>query len=612
MSTHSHSHNPTGAALHVVVPRPISNRDGLQAFNALFADDHKAAAQAAFKLKTHWHDWATAFDAQWFTPTENSAKILVGKKLAEAVEQAKAEVAQVIQQALEGQQVRLPIALPVEPVNNEAALQAFQSIFQNLAMADQAVNQLVGNWERWAPGLGGQNFEISAINAKLVAGRVIAHAITAARMKVADAIRRALNGDQITGNHDKLEQAKNRRQVFEEFLHTEITSGANASHLAFLDRGIQKSPYKQDIQHYPDRLKQKPETQQVISTSKPGLAHSQDKQTFSLYPKLGNLPEIDQQGLKFLHQDIQEACVCLGRFVDGQLQTRWLGRNPLQKAQFWSATKIIPLLNVVCQVNAKFPHTDIDQCVIRDPEQLHQDISFHELATDIISYEDGVDCSNSSAAVAKRFGTLAGLEQWLKKITGNHTLEFCSYYGPKPFIQWPQLYNPQQQKVLLKAPAEGPRGANLVSAYDMTRILSMLGWHHHLPQSSRLPNAQWHSLESIIRAMGTDSARYADVAIARLGLETVISSPVILSKLGHGYSEARKTVETTYVALVQFLDKRSQALGQLSNLRSVSLTLRGVKVLQDTNHSGEAVELDARMAAEVTEIVRRVVTEMLA
>ncbi|WP_052369569.1 hypothetical protein [Planktothrix agardhii] len=50
----------------------------------------------------------------------------------------------------------------------------------------------------------------------------------------------------------------------------------------------------------------------------------------------------------------------------------------------------------------------------------------------------------------------------------------------------------------------------------------------------------------MIKALGEDPARYVDVALKTLGIEQVITSPVILSKMGYGDSTVRQTVELCY------------------------------------------------------------------
>ena len=628
MSLDINSNNTSASP--ILAPRTISSSEGLSEFNALFNNNEEAADAAAAKLKANWSQWAAAFDSQWFQPTENNAKILTGKKIAEEAESAKMQVAEVIKKALNGEQVSTPANLPTNPANNTQALVAFNSIFKSPQVADKQAEKLVANWERWATAFGVQGLEANANNAKIVAGSAIAQAMTDARNNVANAIHEVIDGKQISfisatpnvledhavetfrqnistiNTQDQLEQARDRTQVYKQFLTTALNMGANANNLVFLYRGVQKSPYKQEVKNYPTRLKEKPDNQNVVSYGDTiVLKGSNKKVTFSPYPKIGELPQIDKQGLDFLHPDIKEACVCVGSFVEGNLKAHWLGRNALTKGQFWSGTKILPILNVISKLNAKAYDSDIDNCVIRDANRRAKNFSFNDLAIDVVSYGDNIASSNSLAAMFKRFETRSGLENWVQKITGNTSLEFRGGYGEPAFINQPELFDIKKAKVLLSAPSDSASGNNLVSPYDMVRFISMLGWHHHISQEARLPGAQWHSLESIVRAMGTDAARYTDLAIKTLGLEGVISSPVIISKLGNGYSSARKRYEIVYIALVQFVDERSHSDGKPAKLRTVSMALRGAT-------SGDAVKLDARMATEVTEIFRRVVTEELA
>jgi Arc/MetJ family transcription regulator len=110
--------------------------------------------------------------------------------------------------------------------------------------------------------------------------------------------------------------------------------------------------------------------------------------------------------------------------------------------------------------------------------------------------------------------------------------------------------------------------------------------------------------------MGHDSARYADQAIKTLGMDRLITSGVIISKLGYGVSSLRGTVETVYLALVRFVDERPYAAGKLAKLRTLAMTLRAEKVLDgSSNVDRQAIEIDARVCAEVTEILRRLLAE---
>jgi hypothetical protein len=80
--------------------------------------------------------------------------------------------------------------------------------------------------------------------------------------------------------------------------------------------------------------------------------------------------------------------------------------------------------------------------------------------------------------------------------------------------------------------------------------------------------------------------------------------------MGFGYSDQRKRTELTYTACVQFIDRLAKSHDlPVPKLRSVNMTLRAAIDLQDPVR--EALEIDARMAATVTEILRRIVTEEL-
>jgi hypothetical protein len=404
-----------------------------------------------------------------------------------------------------------------------------------------------------------------------------------------------------------LAQAKDRQQIYNTFLAQEV--GYSADKLAFLDRGIEASPYKADIAQLPDRLKQKPDGVNIASPGATAIQTGTNATiTYDLYPARGEKPPIDGNGLSFLHPDIKQACVCVGSFVDGMIRGHWLGKNALQRDQLWSTTKILPLLNVLCRANAKNPSALIKDCLIR-PAGSQDGVGFYDLAIDLVSYKSAIATSNSVSAMFKQFETPAGLEAWVKGITGNSNLVFQGRYGEAPFIQNPELWSQTLKTVLLTPPYSNHNGSNLMSTYDLTRFISLVGWHNHLFPGAQLPGAQWSSLETGVRALGQDTARYIDVAIDQLGLAPVIAEPVILSKLGFGRSDSRARTELVYVAFVQFYDTRPRLKGNPAILRTVSLALLGANGNGDANE--EARQIDARMAAEVTEILRRVVTQEL-
>jgi hypothetical protein len=104
----------------------------------------------------------------------------------------------------------------------------------------------------------------------------------------------------------------------------------------------------------------------------------------------------------------------------------------------------------------------------------------------------------------------------------------------------------------------------------------------------------------VVEGLGHDSARYIDAALENLGLVDAVASPVIISKLGYGAETADPEIDAlTYAAFAQFSDLRSGQPRQ----RSFALALR------IPTSPGAGVRHDARMAAEVTEIVRRVFAE---
>ncbi|MCL2923220.1 MAG: hypothetical protein MGF17_00935 [Trichodesmium sp. MAG_R04] len=371
----------------------------------------------------------------------------------------------------------------------------------------------------------------------------------------------------------------NREKIYKDFLKAE--TGFNSYKLAVLDKGIKNSPYQNQVENYPEHLK-------ILS----GLTIP----TTNPFPLLGEFPEIDEQALNFIHPDIKEACICVAGNTGGLFKSRWLGRNSLDKCQYWSSTKLIAILNVICSLN-----TDINTCKIRGDDK---NISFNKAVEDVMTYGKKVGSSNALSAMFKCFQTYVGLELWLKEITGNNYTEFQGLYGEDPFILSPEIV--QDNQVLLRAVSESKKredqtGENTVTSYDLTRIISMVGWHYHLPEPAKLPGMSWENLQPLIINAGKDTARYVDVALEKLGIQNSIKFPVILSKLGFGYSSSRRRTELTYTCFAQFEYQRK--------VRSIAMTLRGARALGDFDQ--EAIEIDARMATEVTEILRLLVTDKL-
>ncbi len=444
-------------------------------------------------------------------------------------------------------------------------------------------------------------------------------AITNSLLQIPAVVRHLL---EILGQGDRLLQKfTNSQRIF-------VNMGqADSNHLGFLDRGVTgcaagsmkslpnrnfaPSPLLGHIPAYPTRLSTLPDGVNVVSYGEVAmLAGTQIRVRFRPYPNLGQIPNIENIGLEFLHESIQEACICIGSVVNGQMLARWIGKNPLRNAQFWSSTKILPLLYTIGKANRAEPNQAITSCAITDPSSTQQTRSFSELAQRICNYVESEGMtSNSLAAMFKQFATPLELQNWLISLTGNSQLSFQGRYGEKPYIEKPVLLDVVGNSII--PPTKEPhRGDNLISAYDLTRVMSLVAWHRHIPPTNRLPYAQWHSLSNLINAMGQDTARYMDAAIAALGLQYFIGDPVVISKMGFGYSDQRKRSELTYTACIQFVDRLATSHDQpLPKFRSVNMTLRAALDLKDPDR--EALEIDSRMAATVTEILRRIVTEEL-
>ncbi len=417
-------------------------------------------------------------------------------------------------------------------------------------------------------------------------------------------------------DYPALSAAKDTTAIFQQFLQQE--KGFDESKLAFLDSGVRRSPYRDHTNKYALRL-------QIPDGIAPLLKDA------VAYPDTGNLFFVNEGGLEFLSPDILSGCVCIATEQNGALMGRWLGRDALSDRQLWSSTKFIPLLNVAARANAVSARTDVSQCRVRSAGSTGKfsGFPFQDLAEGIMTYDNRVSTSNSLAAMFKNFETPERLEKWTQQLTGNQSLAFQGRYGEVPFIQSPELFDPQLNQILLKPPKAAHSGQNLMSTYDLTRLITMLGWHWRLSAQARIPHMQTKSIASIIRAMGMDTARYVDVALKTLGLEDVVRSPVIISKSGFGRSNGRDRTELTYCALVQFSLPRhlaghlaSQRAGQRAKQNvgapdptaayqhySMGFTLIAAQNVGDAD--AEARYVDALMAASVTEIIRRAALNIL-
>ena len=517
------------------------------------------------------------------------------RKLRPRDEATRAEVAAFIAQALElpgvpSQFIAWSLRLENFPDDTEIAFEDLRSHPALTRQIQVELNRLgLYPGDRWIDGVYGNGTE-TALLRFIEAANLAHHQTRVVDRTLAQALMKATLAD------FKLISARNRQQVFQEYYAQE--AGFSAHRLAFLDRGYGRSPYVNEIGAFPDRLKEIPNGQDLVAP---------DLKQATPFPEVGKVPTIDEMGLSFLHSDIKQACICLLSHDDEGARSRWLGREALKNVECWSTTKTLAVLNVACQANIADPSVDLDTCKIRRRGQVGG-YGFHDIVRDIFTYESRIASSNSLAYMLKQFQTPLQLDSWVKDITGNRQLSFRGRYGEPAFMTSPELWDTRTQQVILSGSPTDHRSGNSVSVYDLTRAIATLGWHQHLTPKTRLPGAQWDTLEGLIRAFATDKARYLDVAIARLGLGSVIRSPVIISKLGDGRSAIRDRAEIVYVAFCQFVDKRPKSEGQPPKQRAIALSLLSA-VDFGGDYDREATHLDARMAAEVTEILRRIVTE---
>jgi peptidoglycan hydrolase-like protein with peptidoglycan-binding domain len=363
--------------------------------------------------------------------------------------------------------------------------------------------------------------------------------------------------------------------------------GASDAKLGFLDMGVDRSPFKHLVYKY-SKFLDNTKSAGINTSLSPSLS-------FNSYPNLGVVPNINSSNLAFLPPDITQACVCIGKYDGGIFSSSWLGKNELKPVECLSATKIIPILNVLCQIGNTFP-LDPSDLILKNKGSTARKFEFSSALIDICSYRISVPHSNALSA------TLNSLEKnresWIKQQTGNsNPIQFGGKYGFDPTISVPELRD-QSKNIALLSFQKTAIGGNSISAYDLTRFISLVGWHQLLSASQQLSSISQKGLNQAIIALGTDTARYVDTAISTLGLENVIESLIVLSKLGYGNSAL------VYTAFVQFIDRSNSS--STPKLRSFALTLRAAKnVSTDT----EAIRVDSSIALAVTDILHRVVTD---
>lgn len=397
----------------------------------------------------------------------------------------------------------------------------------------------------------------------------------------------ALDAQDLIGNQALLARATPggaARDPFSHFMAVERAEKSTGWHMSFLDKGLPGSFLQGEVDAIPARLAQTP--------AQSGAVGAGPLRGDAPMPARGQAPA-QVQDLPWLHADIRNASLAVASWDEqGQLQARWYGRNDRANDQHWSATKHIQALGLVSLVNRKRPDLDIDDLLIREAGKEGTGVPLFDLLQDVVSYDAGPQRSNAGAKTLSRFQSTTAREAQLESWTG-HDVDFRGGYGAAAIFQRPELVTRAGEVVATAPAAAGASGPNLVGSQDLTRAMAMAAWHPHLGAEQRIPDAQWHSLESVLRSMGWDSARYIDEALELLGVEDQLENVVVATKLGHGIRDATRNAETVYTGVVQLDDVRGGARIR----RSMAFTIRG--------EHRDPVTLDARIAAEVTEIIKR-------
>lgn len=352
--------------------------------------------------------------------------------------------------------------------------------------------------------------------------------------------------------------------------------GASDAHLPLLDRGADHSPWREGLAAIP---LPPPSARPVARGDGP----------FVPYPVLGEAPPIDPSALPFLGPEIGQACVCLGRRGAVGLETAWLGRDALTPLECLSSTKLVPMLNVLARLGRRLPARPAE-AVLRPWGSSASELDFDQVLCEVVSYADSLGSSNGLAALLNELE--GDREAWIRGCTGGPAqIRFGGRYGASPPIRWPQLRCRSDDALLLPFGAPAVSG-NAVSVYDLTRLVSLLGWHRLLGPGQRLPGLTLAGARLAARALVGDPARYLDAAFASLGLVRRVEAPLILSKLGYGESAL------VYCAFLHLRDHPDGAPAAGVE-RSLALTLRVPKGKGDR----EAVRADLAMAEGVATLL---------
>jgi hypothetical protein len=369
-----------------------------------------------------------------------------------------------------------------------------------------------------------------------------------------------------------------RQAIAQRLLQDSRRAGSNLYHLLYLDQGLPDGLNAAALRRLPE----------LLGAPAPQTPGGEP------FPDRGQLPERGGS-LDFLHPVIRSACLVVsrGEQADGLLGASWYGRRAFENDQWWSATKHLQALHVASRLGAAAPEANLGDLRLRARGSATDGVSVGTLLAEVVSYSGGVHRSNAGAETFGRFFTRRQRQAWNVAHTG-HPHSFRGAYGEAPVFARPELVDPQGRVVLVGPSSQGASGPNLISAYDVARLTAMAAWHTRLSPSARLAGARWTSLQTVLEAMGRDSARYAEVGLESLGWGDQVQLAVA-SKLGFGVRSKTGLPELTWVAAIRLEDDRGPV--------QAVLALKGIH--------RDAVVLDARVAAEVAEILRRLLERSL-
>ncbi len=379
-----------------------------------------------------------------------------------------------------------------------------------------------------------------------------------------------------------------REEAFQRFLAQSRREGSKGDHLSFLDRGLSSSPFKANAPRVAALFNKRPDGVTLTSGVAAGA---------TVFPARG-ARVTDTGPLPFLGATTTQASVAVLTEENGAMKARWYGRDQDTNAPFWSAAKSANALGLIAKLNTVAPTLKVGELSIREAGQPGTAINLKALFQDITSYDAGVPRSNAGAGLLGRMLGNAGRDAFVRANTG-HAVTLNGNFGGGTIFRRPEVVTADGRVVLSSPQNPGAPGRNRIAASDLTRLHAQAAFHTRLDPTQRLQGAQSHGLEAWVGAMAEDSARYADAALQALGLTTAAADVAISSKLGFGYNETTGRYEAAYSGVLQFSDTRQTPPKQ----RSMAFTLRG-------EHK-DPVVLDASLAADMTELVRRLANDQL-